>query len=172
MKNNSKGFTLIELLIYISIFVILISSLTVFAISFTEMNARSRIKKEISLATYSAMRAMIYEMKRANAVYMPTSRFDVHPGQLSLETDYNLPTDEKTTYLDFYLDNDNRLYLKKEEEKPQLLIPKEFKVTNLEFRRTASSSDSLLINLTLEYDVPLTEYQYTYSLQSSGTIRK
>lgn len=169
---NKKGFTLVELLVYIAIFAILITSITLFAIAFIKSTAQGRIKKEVSLGAYSAMKTMVYEIKRANKVYMPASIFDSHPGQISLETSHELPGGEKITYLDFYLDSDNRLYVKKEGRDAQILISENLKVTNLEFKHLGSSPESVQINLTLEYDTPASEYQYSYNLTSSASIRK
>ncbi len=169
---DSKGFTIVELLVYIAIFAILITSVTAFAISFVENSSKTKIKKEVSLGAYSAMKSMVYEIKRANKVYIPTSNFDNHPGQLSLETSHELPLDEQRTYIDFYLDDQNRLYLKAEGQDPQLLISENLKVANLEFEYLASSSESIRIDLTMEYDTSNPEYKYSYSLTSSGSIRK
>ena len=168
MNHKTRGFTLTELIVYIAIFVILITTVTLFAMAFIKTTTKSRIKKEVTLGTYSAMKVMIYEIKRANSIYTPTSVFDSHPGQLSLETSQELPEGEQATYLDFYLDSD-RLYLKRESQNPQLLISKNLKVTNLEFEYLASASR---IDLTLEYDTSVSEYQYSYSLSSGGSIRK
>lgn len=169
---KSKGFTLVELLVYIAIFAILITTVTLFAIAFIKSTTRGRIKNEVTLGAYSAMKAMIYEIKRANNVYTPTSVFDSHPGQLSLETGQELPGGEEITYLDFYLDSDNELYIKRESQDAQILISENLKVTNLEFKHLDSGSESVQINLTLEYDTPASEYQYSYSLTSSASIRK
>ncbi len=169
---NKKGFTLTELIVYVAVFVILITTVTLFATAFIKATTKSRIKKEVSLGTYSAMKAMVYEIKRANSIYTPTSVFNSHPGQLSLETSQELPEGEQITYIDFYLDgeeNHKRLYIKRESRNSQLLISENLKVTNLEFEYLASASR---IDLTLEYDTPVSEYQYSYSLSSGGSIRK
>ena len=172
MKNKTKGLTLIEILIYISIFVVLITIITIFAINFTEAIAKIKIKKEISLATYSVMNIMLYEIKRANSIYNPTSIFNANPGQLSLETSQELPEGEQITYIDFYLDNNNKIYIKRENQNPQILIPENLRVTNLKFAYLASSSESVKIDLTLEYETLSQKYQYSYSLSSSASIRK
>lgn len=168
MNHKTRGFTLTELIVYIAIFVILITTVTLFAMAFIKTTTKSRIKKEVASGTYSAMKVMVYEIKRANSIYAPTSVFDSHPGQLSLETSQELPQGEQITYSDFYLDGD-KLYLKRENQNPQLLISKNLKVTNLEFEYLASASR---IDLTLEYDTLASEYQYSYSLSSGGSIRK
>ncbi len=169
---KSKGFTIVELLVYIAIFAILMTTITLFAISFVKSTTKSRIKKEVSMGTYSAMKAIVYELKRANSVYTPTSILNSHPGQLSLETSQELPDKEQITYVDFYLDSDNKLYVKRENQDPQLLISENLKVTNLEFEHLADSSEAVRIDLTLEYDTFASEYQYSYNLSSSGSIRK
>lgn len=169
---KSRGFTLIELLVYMAVFAMLLTTISLFTIAFIKSTAKSRIKKEVSYGTYSAMKTMLYEIKRANSVYTPTSVFDSHSGQLSLETSQALPPDEEITYVDFYLDNNSKLYIKREGQNPQLLISESLKITNLEFERLASASESIRINLTVEYDTPIVEYQYSYNLSSSGSIRK
>ena len=171
ITHNKKGFTIVELIVYIAVFVILITTVTLFAMAFIKATTKSRIKKEVVSGAYSAIEAMVYEIKRANSVYAPTSVFDSHPGQLSLETSQELPEGEQVTYIDFYLDSD-RLYLKRESQDPQLLISKNLKVTNLEFEHLASALESVRIDLTMEYNTPVSEYQYSYSLSSSGSIRK
>lgn len=172
MDKKTKGVALIELLIYISIFIILITAITLFAINFTETVTKTRVKREISLAAFSGMKAMLYEIKRAENIYRPTSVFNNHPGQLSLQTRQGASSGEELTYIDFYLDSNNRLFIKREGYDPQLLISDNFRVANLEFDYLASSSESTQISLTLEYDTPVSKYQYSYSLKSSGTIRK
>ena len=167
-----KGFTLIELVIYVSIFIVLVVTITLFAMTFTETAARTRIKRELSSSAYAAMKTILYEMKRADKIYLPTSVFNTQPGQLSLETSQELPTGESSTYIDFYLDSDSKLYLKREGKGPQPLIPEDFRVTKLEFESIGPSFRSVRINLTLESDNPIPGYQYFYTLTSSGSLRK
>ena len=169
---KSKGFTLIELIVYVAVFAILITTITLFAIAFIKTTAKNRIKKEVVLGAYSAMNSIIYEIKRANNIYTPTSVFNNISGQLSLETSQGLPSGEEITYLDFYLDSDNKLYIKREGQNPQILISENLKVTNLEFEHLDSTIDSVQINLTAEYDATVSEYQYSYSLSSSASLRR
>ena len=74
--------------------------------------------------------------------------------------------------IDFYLDNKNQLYLKKEGHNPQILISDKLDITNLEFEYFASSSELVKINLTVSYNTLNPEYQYSYSLTSSAGIRE
>lgn len=168
---KKQGFTLIELLIYISIFIILLSVVTLFSITFIKSVNKNYIKKEVAGGTYSAMKTMLYEIKMAKNVYVPTSNFDIHPGQLSLETTKNTPDGENLTYVDFYLDNEGRLYIKKEGQNPEYLFSENLRVSDLEFSYLSSASESIKINLTVMYNTDNPDYQFVYTLQSTGTIR-
>jgi len=168
----NKGFTLIELLIYLGIFVVLITAITLFAIVFIKAIHKSQIKNEVAFGAFSAMKAMLFEIKMARSVYNPSSVFNSHPGQLSLATSENPPNNETLTYVDIYVDGDNRLYLKKENQQPQVLISENLRVANLDFGYLASSSESIKIDLTIVYDSFNPEYQYSYNLSSSASIRK
>lgn len=172
MPAGRQGFTLIELLIYLAIFAVLITTISVFSITTIKTIRRGQIRKEVVSAAYSAMKTMLYEIKSASNVYNPTSVFNGHPGQLSLQTTEYLPEGENLTYIDFYLDNNNKLYLKKEGYNPQILISDKLDITNLEFEYLASSSELVKIDLTIIYNTFNPEYQYSYSLTSSAGIRE
>lgn len=166
----NKGFTLIELLIYLSIFAILIITITTFAFTFIEANSKSRIKKEVSSTAYSVIKTISYEIKRASDIYEPTSIFVNNPGQLSLFTTYDIPIDEKQGYTDFYLDN-GRLYIKKEAQDAQAITSENVKVSELRFEHLSSFSDSVKIILTIEYNSAISKYNYSYNLSSVANIR-
>jgi len=168
---KKEGFTLIELLIYVSVFIILITAITLFALTFTEATAKTRIKREVSLGAYSALKAIVYEIQRADKIYTSTSFLNSHPGQLSLETTHDSPIGEIKTYIDFYLDNQGRLYIKKEGQQPRILISEDLRISNLKFISLVSSK-TIRINLTLENNTSVAKYQYSYSLNSSASIRK
>jgi len=170
--TRRRGFTLVELLMYFAMFVILITAITIFSVTSIKTIRKNQIKKEVVSAAYSAMRTMLYEIRAATNVYNPTSNFDINPGQLSLQTIQNLPIGESLTYIDFYVDSNSNLYLKRENSNPQNLISDKLKVSNLEFKYLASSTESIKINLTIEYDSSSPEYQYSYDLTSSANIRK
>lgn len=171
-REKRKGFTLIELVIYLAIFAILITTISVFSITTIRTIRRGQIRKEVVSTAYSTMRTMLYEIRSASNVYNPTSVFNSHPGQLSLQATEYLPEGESLTYIDFYLDNKNQLYLRKEGHDPQILISDKLDITNLEFEYFASSSELVKINLTVSYNTLNPEYQYSYSLTSSAGIRE
>lgn len=171
-KSKKNGFTLLELLIYVGIFIILISIITLFSVTLIRSVNKNYIKKEVAGSAYTAMKTMLYEIKAAKDVYVPTSVFDINPGQLSLETAQDTPEGENTTYVDFYLDNNGKLCVKREGKDAEYLISENLKVSNLDFEYLSSVSNSIRINLTVLYDTFSPEYQYSYTLTSTGTIRK
>jgi hypothetical protein len=120
-----------------------------------------------------AMEIITHEIKEAKGVYTPTSIFDQHPGQLSLEVTKYLPTGETSSYIDFYF-CDNHLCLKKEGQPPLALTSNRVKVKNLVFSRIVNAtSTSIQVDLTLIYNAPSPkpEYQSTTTLRSSATLR-
>ncbi|MCH8821840.1 prepilin-type N-terminal cleavage/methylation domain-containing protein [Patescibacteria group bacterium] len=151
VKKNSDGFTLIEVLIYATIFVIIgvvISSYFIQIVSVTETSRRAR---ESNDNASRAMNVITQEIRHATAVYTPTSKFGTNSGQLSLETTRDLPDEENTTYVDFYLD-DEGIYLKREDQVEELLTSEKVKVTNFTFTHLTGGTDtSVQVNLTVEY---------------------
>lgn len=149
--KNNKGFTLIEVLIYATIFVIIgvvISSYFIQIVSVTETSRRAR---ESNDNASRAMNVITQEIRHATAVYKPTSEFGTNSGQLSLETTRDLPSEENTTYVDFYLD-DEGIYLKRESQVEELLTSEKVKVTNFTFTHLTGGTDtSVQVNLTVEY---------------------
>jgi len=163
---NKKGFTLIELLIYAAAFVVVITLLTSFVFNLIKAQAKIRISKEVIDNSQRAMDIMLWEIRHAQDIYTPTSFFDSHPGQLSLKTKQNTPLGEETTYLDFYLDINNRLCLKRESNEAIPLTSEKVKINNLVFNYlTASSSQSIKIELSAVYN------QATTTLISSASLR-
>lgn len=160
MKNQRAlksdfGFTLIELLIYVVILVI-VSSLTVaFAFWSIRVNSNSKAKAEVQNNSRRAMEIMAYEIRQAQSIYVPTSVFSAHPGQLSIETLLDAPAGEARAYKDFYLDN-GKIYFKKEGHLPEALTSDQVRVSNLIFKHInpSNSPEGMQINLTVEYNNP------------------
>lgn len=168
--NQSKGFTLTELIVYVGIFAILMSIVASFVLSLIKINARYQTKREIVENANNIMKTLSYEIQQSSSIYAPTSVFNVHPGQLSLETTRNLPPDENRTYADFYLDDEN-IYLKKEGSEPQKINSNNVKITNLIFEKF--KPEAIKIQITLAYKSLSTkpEYQFSYSLVSAVSPR-
>lgn len=169
--REEKSFTLIEVLFYVGVFVVLISIITLFAVTMIRSINKNHIKKEVAQGAYTVISSIIYEIENADSIYTPTSVFNSHPGQLSLRTTQKLPQGEQWTYVDFYSDN-NRFYVKRESQWPQLLTSENLRIIDLRFQCLSDSSKTVRIFLTVDYNTLDPEYQYSYSLISSATIRK
>ncbi|MBL7154936.1 MAG: type II secretion system protein [Candidatus Portnoybacteria bacterium] len=171
---DKKGFTLIELVIYTAVFTIVTIMLTLFIFNLIRVQAKIRMSKEVSENTQRAMEIMLWEIKHAQSVYTPTSIFDSSPGQVTLETSQNAPAGEETTYIDFYLGSDDRLYLKREEQEAEALAPKDIKINALIFNYLrATGTDSIRIELSASHRSASLKpaYQATTTLFSSASLR-
>ena len=163
-----------ELIIYITIFVIITVFFTSFVMDQIKVQSKNRIHKEVLDNSHRIMETMLWEIQYASNVYTPTSAFDNDLGQLSLETQQSKPTDESTTYIDFYLDNNQRLCVKRERENGQILTSENIKITNLVFDHlTTPYTKGVQIQLTAVYDNPQqkTAYRATTTLTSSAFMR-
>lgn len=167
---NKKGFTLMELIVYIAIFAILMLVVSSFVLGLIKVNTKYQTKREVAENAMNIMKTLSYEIQQASSIYTPTSALGSSPGQLSLETTLNLPTDEKRTYIDFYLDSEN-LYLKREGVDPLKLNSANTKITNLVFEKF--KPEAVKIQLTVAYKSPATkpEYQFSYFLVSAVLLR-
>ncbi|NQV00909.1 MAG: prepilin-type N-terminal cleavage/methylation domain-containing protein [Parcubacteria group bacterium] len=171
---EKKGFTLIELLIYITTFVIITIILTLFVFNLIKVQTKIRISKEVLENSQRAMDIMLWQIKHAKNIYSPTSVFESHPGQLSLETEKNTPEGEEITYLDFYLDENSRLCLKTEGNEAEPLISENIKINNLVFSRLINdNTESIRIEMSAIYNIPSEKiaYQATTTLISSTNLR-
>jgi len=171
---NSKGFTLIELVIYTALLVVVSVVSISFFIQVVGVTESSRRSREALDNAKRAIDVMSQEIKNAKSIYTPTNIFGVHPGQLSLETIRDLPADENSTYVDFYVD-DERLYIKKEGQAAELVTSEKVKVTNLVFTLLSptSSSPEVKIEITVAYadQVSGTSGVASVSLESTAELR-
>lgn len=174
--NNKRqaGFTLVEMLVYIAILTIVLALVVSFMVNLMRFYTRYRVEREISTNIREAMNYMIREIKTSQRIYTPTSLFGSSPGQLSLETGINLPTDETATFIDFYIDN-GQLLIKREGQNPLAITSDRINVSNLVFTNftNASLGELVQINLTMEYrDISSRlEFLPEQSLTSSASLR-
>lgn len=169
-----QGFTLIELIIYIGTFSIIITVLTLFTFNLINIQAKTKISKEVLENSQRAMEIMLWEIKHAQGIYHPTSSFGSNPGQLSLITNQNTPPGETFTYVDFYLDDNNRLSLKKEGIEAEALTSEKVNIKSLVFSYlTDGVNQSIRIELLAIYNIPegKPDYQATTTLISSANLR-
>lgn len=169
----SKGFTLTEFIVYTGIFAFVILFLAQLLIALLSSNARGRAREAVITNGITAIAAIELEIKHAVAVYEPTSDFDTSSGQLSLVTDYDLPSGETLGYVDIYLSDDGRLCIKKEISGISCITSDEIDVVALDFNiinPTIGSRGAQTI-ITLEYRTPDLDNRAQFKIQSSATVR-
>ena len=164
-----NGFTLIEVLVYITVLAILIIPIFSLLIWSFHSNIKAKAMRETQEDASRTMDIIVREIKEAKSVYVPTT----NSSQFSLETINYLPTDEDTTYIDFFL-CDSHLCLKKESQDPVSITKDNVEVNNLVFTRIVSGdSTSIQILLGMKYKNPSSrpEYQATVNLTSTSSLR-
>lgn len=164
--NNQKGFTLIEILIYIAILAMIVSVTSSFLNWSIKSNTKAKAMRETLDNTRRVVEIMSHEIKEAKSIYIPTSVFDSHPGQLSLETLHYLPAAEETSYIDFYL-CETYLCFKKEGQNSIILTSDRVEVNNLEFTQIGNS---LQIHLKIDYKNPYNRPEYRASVNITSTV--
>jgi len=160
-SNINKGATLLETIIYVALLGIIAPIIMVSIDRPLNFYSYARIRGDATEYAQQAMLVMKREIRDASSVYVSTSIFSSNPGQLSLETTNNLPADELTTFVDFYLD-ENRLFMKREGLAPELLIGGQFIVPRFIVRHLnqTSTSSALQIELTVAPDSPSAESRF------------
>ena len=172
-KDENKGFTLIEVLVYIALLVSVLFVISSFLIWITRANSKIKAMAEAADNTRRSMEIISYEIREAKGVYTPTSIFNSHPGQLSLATQKYVPTDEKNTYIDFYV-SAGKICLKKEAQSPMCLTSERVEVKNLIFRQVLSNQIlSIEVELIVDYKNPsgISDYGASVNLRSVASPR-
>lgn len=153
-KHNS-GFTLLEIVLYVGLLMIVVVFTNSFAVAIIRINASSELTEQARDNAHHTLDIIDKEIRLARSVYTPTSVFKISPGQLSLETGEQPPTGETATYVDFYLD-DERLYLKREGQTPELIIAENIRVTSITFTHLTAGSapemQAVRVDMTAVYD--------------------
>lgn len=170
---NKNGFTLIELLIYVAVLAFITTFLSLFVFNLIGTQTKIRIGKEVLENSQRAMEIMLWEIEHAQDVYISTSNFDAHPGQLSIKTRQNTPEGENDTYIDFYIDENERLCVKREGIAAEAITPENIKINNLIFSHLKNGdSESIRINLSSTHKQPVKEiYSPAINLISSAGLR-
>ena len=166
------GFTLVELLVYTAILSLVLALSAQFALSVLEASAKSIAKERVQANAANILQAFDFEVRHAQALYTPTSDFIGDPGQLSIVTSRNLPSDETRTYVDIYADN-RRLCVKRELAGISCISSSEVEITSLVFTRIlqAGGAESVRMRISLRNMSPKVEYQFAETLQTSARLR-
>ncbi|MBU1102323.1 prepilin-type N-terminal cleavage/methylation domain-containing protein [Patescibacteria group bacterium] len=167
--KRQKGFTLMEILIYLSIFTILLFIIIALTIWSSRTGSKTKLNYEIADNARRAMETMVFEIKKSQSVYWPTSVFDTDYGQLSLEQIATSTSQEMTTYIDFFKCGDF-LCQKNEGRPPFAITNSQVKITKLNFSRMENStSSSIQINLKVESIASSTRPEYAGALELTTT---
>lgn len=169
--SKQKGYTLIEVLIYVVLLAVISLVVLLFINQLLGVNETTRRTREALDNARRSLETISQEIRHADSIYTPTSVFGTNPGQLSLATVRDLPTDENLTYVDFYVDN-NSLYLKREGQSTQLLTSEKVKVTNLTFvNNNTGGADAVRISITVEYKDLISGPKNAVTLTSTAVLR-
>jgi type II secretory pathway pseudopilin PulG len=171
-NKKEKGFTLIELLLYAVLSVIIGLVLVSFFTQTIKVVETSRRSRESLDNARSALDLISLEIRNAKSFYSPTSVLGTNPGQLSLETTWNLPADEDNTYVDFYVD-DGGLYVKREGQVSQLITAQKLKVTNLvvTLLNNIGGQPAIKTDITVQYRDPIFGTANPVSLSTTTSLR-
>jgi prepilin-type N-terminal cleavage/methylation domain-containing protein len=84
--TREQGFSLVELIVYIAILAIVVSALTLTAVSLLRSFAYARASGDVAEAATVALERLTREIRFAHTVQIGTSVLGTHPGTLGLET--------------------------------------------------------------------------------------
>jgi len=142
-----RGFSLIELVVVVGIIGVILVGILSFVVWMQYYSAKINADKEVAENARRVLDAIGYEVRGAQAVYVPTTTAN----QLSLETAHYLPGGETTTYIDFFVCG-TQVCFKKESQNPVAITPDSAKVTDLQFTRIANGSfGAVKISITMQY---------------------
>lgn len=162
------GFTLMEILVYIAVLAVIISAVLVFLSWAIKSNNKVRVMAEVSDNANRAMESMIYEIREAKSIYLPTSTST----QLSLETGHSLPAGETSAFIDFFLCGAEKtaLCLKKESEDAMAITSDRVEISYLEFLQIATTTPSIQVSLGIDYKNPQGRPEYQASINVTSTV--
>ncbi len=170
-KTNA-GFTLIETLVYVGVLSFVGLVVVVFISQILGVSETSRRSREALDNARFTLDTIVQEVRQAKGVYSPTSSFGGNSDQLSLETLRDVPSDEKSTFVDIYLDN-GAVYLKREGSTDELLTSQKVKVTKLNFTDLNGSSgrDAIEISISVEYNQTVSGPKNAVTLTTTAAPR-
>ena len=148
--RHAQGFSLVELIVYIAILAIVVSALTLTAVSLLRSFAYARASGDVAEAATVALERLTREIRFAHAVQMGTSVLGTHPGTLGLETT-DLAGSPATLLASL---DSGRMLLTMNSGAPAPLTRESVTVTNLIFTHmSGTEKDAVRIDLTIERSV-------------------
>ncbi len=170
--RSNRGFTLTEVLIYTVVLAIISLVVLVFINQLLGINETSRRVRESTDNARRVIDTVAQEVRHAESLYTPTSTLGSSPGQLSLETTRDVPTDHDTTFVDFYVDN-QQLFMKREGESAERITSEKVKVTNLTFTNYNGSTSwpAIRISVTVEYKDAISGPTNPVTMKTTAVMR-
>ncbi len=136
--RTKEGFSLIEMIVYISILALMLIIVIEVVFSITRSQRVIKSVRNIENSALETLERIEREVRRAESINATSSIFGVHPGKLVLGN------------VEFYL-SDGRLYLKENGVDTGALTAEDVTVTNLIFRRFATSTiEGIRAEITIE----------------------
>ena len=141
-----RGFSLVEMLIYIAIVSATFLLIVNVCLTLSRSYASLRSAKEIQSAVGTGMETIVRETRGALSVDLAGSALGTHPGRLKLNTVFN----GVASVVELYATS-SRIMMDRDGVFQGPLSPENVTVTNLIFRRMASSTiEAVKIDLTLQ----------------------
>ena len=172
-SNNRGGFTIIEMVFYTAIVGMIGAVLTLFLFNSLKAYNKTQAIQHVFNNVNGSLRTITDEIKYARSIYTPTTVLNSDSGQLSLETAFNAPAGEPTTFVDFYLDN-GRIYEKREGPSTVALTSERVFVTALRFSSVSNNGKiSATVQITGRINTTSTkpEDQAQLTLSTSAALR-
>ncbi len=165
--NLKKGFTILEVVVSVAIFSMVSLAIVSFFIWMNISNNKTKADREAGENARAALDQVTYEIKSAKSIYTPTSTAN----QLSLETTRYLPSDETTTFIDFFLCG-SAICVKKESQNPIAITSDSVQVTGLTFSQILNGTfPSVKIDLTVSYPGSDQNSSALTNLTSTASLR-
>ena len=166
-KKLQKGFTLIETIIYVAIIGAVVGSFVMFSLSISEIINKNNVVNEVQANMRVAIDLITQKIRLAQDVITPTE------GNSSGSIELDMPDPDPNLIL---IVNNNVLELTEVGLDTYRVTSDEVKVINLNFVNLAGAGerDSILIDLTIEYNNPSgdREFDYSQTLETAAGLRQ
>jgi len=146
------GITLIETVVYVALLGILTVGILASVAHVSTSYRSARAERDILVNARLLMDTVTHTTEESQTVYIPTSRFNIDTGQLSLITAIAPLSQHTTSYIDFWVDN-GRLWMRRDGTPALALSSPTVRVTRFHLQRLAPlpTSESIRITLSLAH---------------------